>query len=68
MSSFEDLDVWRRSCDKDFGQFLGYATGRAGKLGTQLIIAGRLGYIAEFQSQEWVREIREISARISGLA
>jgi len=109
MSSFEDLDVWKRSCDLavhvcntlrkssdygfrdqitrsavsvpsniaegaernsriEFSQFLGYAKGSAGELRTQLIIAGRLGYIAESQSQEWVREIREISAMIYGLA
>lgn len=108
MSSFEDLDVWRRSCDlsvkvcdafrkcadygfkdqitrsavsvpsniaegaernsrKEFSQFLGYAKGSAGELRTQLIIAGRLGYITEAQSKEWISEIREISAMIYGL-
>jgi four helix bundle protein len=108
MSSFEDLDVWRRSCDiavhvcnafrqcsdygfrdqitrsavsvpsniaegaerksrKEFSQFLGYAKGSAGELRTQLIIAGRLGYINETQSKEWISEIREISAMIYGL-
>ena len=109
MSSFEDLDVWRRSCDlsvqvcrafqtcsdfgfkdqitrsavsvpsniaegaernsrKEFSQFLGYAKGSAGELRTQIIIAGRLGYITEIQSEEWIRETREISAMIYGLA
>lgn len=108
MSSFEDLDVWRRSCDlavqvckafrkcndygfkdqitrssisvpsniaegaernsrKEFSQFLGYAKGSAGELRTQLIIAGRLGYITEAQSREWISETREISAMIYGL-
>ena len=108
MSSFEDLDVWRRSCElsvqicrafqrcsdfgfkdqitrsaisvpsniaegsernshKEFIQFLGYARGSAGELRTQLIIAGRLGYINETQSKEWISEIREISAMIYGL-
>jgi four helix bundle protein len=109
MTSFEDLDVWRRSCDlsvdvcetfrkcndygfkdqitrsavsvpsniaegaermsrKEFSQFLGYAKGSAGELRTQLIIAGRLGYITDAQSQEWIAEMREISAMIYGLA
>lgn len=109
MSSFEDIDVWRRSCDlsvhvcdalrkctdygfrdqitrsavsvpsniaegaerhsrKEFCQFLGYAKGSAGELRTQLIIAGRLGYITEIQSKEWISETREISAMIYGLA
>lgn len=109
MSSFEDLDVWRRSCDlsvqvcrafqkcsdfgfkdqitrsavsvpsniaegaernsrKEFSQFLGYAKGSAGELRTQLIIAGRMGYITEVESKEWISEIREISAMIYGLA
>ena len=109
MSSFEDLDVWRRSCDlsvdvcgafikcndygfkdqitrsavsvpsniaegsermsrKEFVQFLGYAKGSAGELRTQLIIAGRLGYITGPQSQEWIAEVRQISAMIYGLA
>lgn len=108
MSSFEDLEVWRRSCDltvqvckafrecndygfkdqitrsavsvpsniaegaernsrKEFSQFLGYAKGSAGELRTQLIIAGRLGYITEAQSREWISETREISAMIYGL-
>jgi four helix bundle protein len=109
MTSFEDLNVWRRSCDlsvqvceafrkcndfgfkdqitrsavsvpsnitegaerlsrKEFAQFLGYAKGSAGELRTQLIIAGRLSYITESQSQEWISEIRQISAMIYGLA
>lgn len=109
MSTFEDLDVWKRSCDlsvqickafqkctdfgfkdqitrsavsvpsniaegaermfrKEFTQFLGYAKGSAGELRTQLIIAGRLGYITGPQSQEWIAEIRQISAMIYGLA
>jgi four helix bundle protein len=108
MSSFEDLDVWKRSYElsvqicrafqrcsdfgfkdqitraavslpsniaegsernsrKEFAQFLGYGRGSAGELRTQLMIAGRLGYITDTQASVWVSEIREISAMIYGL-
>ena len=56
-----------RNSRKELSQFLGYAKSSAGELRTQIIIAGRLGYITEIQSEEWIRENREISAMIYGL-
>lgn len=105
---FENLEVWRRSCDlavriyrelegcRDYGlkdqmtraavsipsniaegsarnsvpefmRFLHIAKGSAAELKTQIIIASRIGLIAERVRQGLLAEITEISSMVHGL-
>ncbi|MCA9150036.1 MAG: four helix bundle protein [Planctomycetales bacterium] len=106
--SFEDLDVWKRSCalavriyellkesrdfglrdqmqraavsiasniaegsersPKDFKRFLHIARGSAAELRTQTYIAAKVGMISLEDMNALTRELKEISAMLTGLA
>ncbi len=55
-----------RGSKKDFIRFLQYAKGSCGELRTQVYIGMEIGYIAQEQGKEWLKETRELSAMLVG--
>lgn len=56
-----------RSSDKKKHNFLNYAKGSCAELRTQIYIGCEIGHIAEAASKNWIAEIKEISAMLTGL-
>jgi four helix bundle protein len=53
---------------KDFGRFLRVARGSAAELRTQCYIASKLGILPKSQMNEIVRELKQLSKMLTGLA
>ncbi|MCU0355073.1 MAG: four helix bundle protein [Cytophagales bacterium] len=52
---------------KEFNNFLGIASGSSCELETQLVIAGRLGYLSDQECQPFFESINEIQKMIYNL-
>ncbi len=53
---------------KDFARFLRVARGSASELRTQCYIAAKIGLLTPEQRSDFVRELKEISKMLTGLA
>ncbi|MEN6373615.1 MAG: four helix bundle protein [Smithella sp.] len=58
---------FERISNKESVNFLSYAKGSCGELRTQIYIGIDIEYIGKEKGQEWLREVNEISAMLSGL-
>jgi len=58
---------FERVSSKESVNFLSYAKGSCGELRTQIYIGIDINYIDEEKGQEWLKEVNEISAMLSGL-
>ena len=57
-----------RSTNKDFQRFLAIAHGSASELETQIILANRLGMMAEASANDLSNQIDEVRAMIAGFS
>ena len=58
---------FERISNKESVNFLSYAKGSCGELRTQIYIGIDIEYISKEKGQEWLKEVNEISAMLSGL-
>lgn len=58
---------FERVSSKESVNFLSYAKGSCGELRTQIYIGIDIEYINKEKGQEWLKEVNEISAMLSGL-
>ena len=58
---------FERVSSKESVNFLSYAKGSCGELRTQIYIGIDIEYIDKEKGQEWLKEVNEISAMLSGL-
>ncbi len=58
---------FERVSSKESVNFLSYAKGSCGELRTQIYIGIDIEYINKEKGQEWLKEVSEISAMLSGL-
>ena len=56
-----------RSTDRDFLHFLGIAYGSLREVETQILIAGRLGYIGEEKNEEALEQTSKVGRLLNGL-
>jgi four helix bundle protein len=57
-----------RTSSKEFLQFLSHSQGSGSEVDTELVIALRLGYLAEKEYQELDRDLDDIGKMITGLS
>ena len=55
---------YERGSNREFVQFLHYSQGPGGELRTQIYLAGKLGFLDQTVSREWLEKSRKVSAML----